>query len=524
VPVIEVGQITRVALTPQGPWEIVAAVPRVDSLPDEITRLAYGASAGLLRWFGTEESRRYPVSKMLQDLHDKVIRPITAVSFGGISTVPLLQAAHDVGIPFRHLAAGTYQLGQGARRRLISRSALDLDSAIGAHLCSDKVATADCLRAAGFPAAQHLPVSDLRSACEAARLLGWPVVVKPVDRERSEGVTVGVQDEQRLADAFQAALAFSKRILVEKEVPGNCHRLLVAGGRVAYAISRTPLSMVCDGEQSIAHLIEARNQASMGKPPWDRPKHIDLDALTLDALAANGWSPTDVPPADCRVPLRRIESSEWLGGITDVSADVHPDNADLAVRAAKLFGLRNAGVDLITPDISQPWHENGAIINEMNFAPYFGGNATARAAMPGVLDELLPGTGRILIEAFVGGGHALRRAQERQARCRAKGQSCFMTTHSQTWDADGAVMSLNAQGLFDRALALLLDARVEALLMVVQTTELLQTGLPVDRIDRIADSGEALESDVKALGPNAGQFRRELTGMLRRYSTSAMHL
>lgn len=82
---------------------------------------------------------------------------------------------------------------------------------------------------------------------------------------------------------------------------------------------------------------------------------------------------------------------------------VHPDNIDIAVRAARLFGLRNAGIDIISADIGRPWHENGAIINEVNYAPYFGGNPVAKAKLPDFFDGFTVGDGRIPIIAYVGG-------------------------------------------------------------------------------------------------------------------------
>ncbi len=54
--------------------------------------------------------------------------------------------------------------------------------------------------------------------------------------------------------------------------------------------------------------------------------------------------------------------------MTDV---VHPDNVEMAVRAAKAIGLDVAGVDFLTTDISKSFKETGGAICEVNAAPGF---------------------------------------------------------------------------------------------------------------------------------------------------------
>ena len=74
---------------------------------------------------------------------------------------------------------------------------------------------------------------------------------------------------------------------------------------------------------------------------------------------------------------------------------MHPDNVKAAVDASKLFGLHIAGVDIISPNIEQPWHANGAIINEVNFAPLLGGADISRSKIPNFLKKLIEDEGRI---------------------------------------------------------------------------------------------------------------------------------
>jgi cyanophycin synthetase len=58
-----------------------------------------------------------------------------------------------------------------------------------------------------------------------------------------------------------------------------------------------------------------------------------------------------------------------------------------------------------------------------------------------------------------------------------------MTSHVETAGPDGRPMPLAVQGLFARCTALLTNKDVGALILVAQTDELLDTGLPVDRFD-----------------------------------------
>src|SRR5690606_24429942 len=110
-------------------------------------------------------------------------------------------------------------------------------------------------------------------------------------------------------------------------------------------------------------------------------------------LARAGLTLDSVPAAGAWAWLRRIESTEWGGVDEDFSTTLHPDNAAIAIRAAELFGLDIAGVDIISTDITRPWHENGAIINEVNSSPLLGASLSSLNSMPAVLARLVPCNG-----------------------------------------------------------------------------------------------------------------------------------
>src|SRR5690606_26345311 len=58
------------------------------------------------------------------------------------------------------------------------------------------------------------------------------------------------------------------------------------------------------------------------------------------------------------------------GSAVDVTDQVHPQNAWMAGRAARILGLDVAGVDIVTSDIQKPLEGNGVLI-EVNAAPGF---------------------------------------------------------------------------------------------------------------------------------------------------------
>jgi cyanophycin synthetase len=76
-----------------------------------------------------------------------------------------------------------------------------------------------------------------------------------------------------------------------------------------------------------------------------------------------------VPAAGERVFLRATANLSTGGTSIDRTDEIHPDNVTACELAASVVGLDIAGLDVLTPDISVPFHENGAVIIEVNAAP-----------------------------------------------------------------------------------------------------------------------------------------------------------
>lgn len=128
--------------------------------------------------------------------------------------------------------------------------------------------TANVLRVAGLPAPIHGLVTAESDAISAAKKIGYPVVIKPSDRDRGEGVTVDVSDEAGLQLAFAHAKesSRSKQVIVERQVAGVCHRLFVANDKLLYAVKRHPMSVTGDAQHTIQELVDAEVANQANKP------------------------------------------------------------------------------------------------------------------------------------------------------------------------------------------------------------------------------------------------------------------
>jgi cyanophycin synthetase len=466
-------------------WQCELAIPRVDGIPPQVIMMTYDICTAWLLHVVTSPPIDDLLSRFYQQLETQTLSQLLASTQISSSAMVLLRTAHEKNIPWSYEGQGICQLGWGEKSLRFLNTSIESDSVIGTEAAGHKYIAAQWLRRVGLPAPEHHLMNSKAHAVQAAHLLGWPVVIKPADCERGEGVSIDVNSDLKVHKAFENARLLSAQVLVERQVPGSCHRVLVVRGEVMYVVKRLPIAVQGDGYHTVAELMATKMDSWRKQPPWRRPPPLIVDELAKQCLYNVGLAFDSIPQKGQWAPLRRIESTADGGLDEDMIAVLHPDNKALAIRAAALFGMDVAGVDIISTDISVPWHMNGAIINEINAAPSMGAGPSSKAAMPAVIECLIRGNGRIRIEAFIGGDAAFSRAQQRQKKLVAEGVACYLISHQLTQDETGNNQPMACEGLFLRCRALLMDKSVGAIILVIQNDELIQTGLPVDVLDRI---------------------------------------
>ena len=488
IPCFDPIRLARLTAREETPHELDAVfeLPEFNNYLNNTLRNAFEEAVVAVKFMATQEPSQENRETLWNDISNRVVPRIARSNRVNASTLRVLYSAYQKRIPFAHMGQGVFLLGWGAAGRLVSASTTEAESVIGMKLAGQKHVTAAILRDAGLPAPKHFVVSNPKAARAAAERLGWPVVVKPTDLERGEGVETDVEPDTIDAAVERVlALTSSNSALVEAQVQGVCHRLFVASGQLLYAVKRLPIGIYGDGEQSVGALVYAKYAKDLLKPTWDRSKIKPIDDLARAAIALQGLSERSIPAKGQFVPLRRIESTASGGVDEDVTDVVHPDNIKAAIAASRILGLSVAGIDIITDDITKSWSETGAIINEANFSPLLGGGDISRINLGRYLDIVLEGDGLIPVDVFVGGEKAMIAARKHVEMMQKRGFATFLASEEDTLDPWGNRFPLAGKTLTARVRALAFTRDVEALAIVVQSLSLLDGPLPLEFVDAV---------------------------------------
>lgn len=263
------------------------------------------------------------------------------------------------------------QIGSGSRSRLMVSTALDTDSYLGGYACRNKAYSQQILRRLGYPVPRHVQLpSDVSPAqlAAAVRVIGYPCVVKPMDAELGQGVSIDIRDEATLLRAAeQAREAARAGLLLEEHVPGDYHRLVVMEGSLVRVGRFQPPHLVGDGQRTIrAILAEPSSDSSQpGAVLCSGPAPALNDSM-LRQLRGQGWTPDGVPAAGERVVLRcdLRDRDDWV--CESILDRVDPSLHRLASGVARALGMANVGIDVLSPDISQPAASRQLWVIEVN--------------------------------------------------------------------------------------------------------------------------------------------------------------
>lgn len=410
----------------------------------------------------------------------------------------LMEGARERGVPFLPFVAGSryWQYGWGARSRVFLESSSNADGLLGGQWQKSKALSHAVFASLGAPTPAHRLVSKAEELNAVAQAVGWPCVVKPIDRGGGRGVTAGITSTAALRVAFDYARQYTAGpVMVEAFVPGDDHRLMVVEGRLVAAIRRQASSVTGDGVGCVRELLSVINltrSPNMRKSGYLRP--IPVDDYLVGHLAGQGLTLEDVPEQGRVVTLRSNSNLSSGGVCIDVTDEVHPAVRQLAESVVQAFGLATAGLDYITTDIGGAPVQTGGCLIEVNTVPGLDAVIAAGWA-PAKISTTVLGTlpGRIPVTLIVLPDAMMARAVEdlrAHSPDPAVGWVCGV---------EGTVGGLPLQGIDSEPWAAVRTAlrhrALEALAVLCTPTELMRHGLPLSKMERAVICGVHLPSN-----------------------------
>jgi cyanophycin synthetase len=432
-----------------------------------------------------------PAFDFLAELEDLIL--LAERRAFGPSTLALVDEAMSRDIPFIRLnEQSLVQLGQGRYQRRIRATMTSGTPALAVDIASDKNLTNRLLAAAGLPVPRSEIVRDVEGAVAAAERIGYPVVTKPLDGNHGRGVGLDLLDQEAVRAGFERALQEARRglVVVESFVAGNDYRVLVVGGHMVAVAQRVPAHVVGDGSHTVRDLVELTNEDPRRGIGHEKVlTKIKVDEAAQELVRKQGFGLDDVPPEGEMVRLAETGNMSTGGISIDRTWEAHEENVEIAEEAARVVGLDVAGIDFLTPDISQPVRETGGAIVEVNAAPGFRMHTNptegeAQYVAKPVVDLLFPpGTpSRIPIVAVTGSNGKTTTVRMISHIFTRMGRKVGMTTTDGIYIDERLVRKVDASGP-KSAQMVLQNPRIDFAVFEVARGGILREGLGYGRND-----------------------------------------
>ena len=477
------------------------------SFEPDATKLALEWLLQVLNKLSPEQQE---LSVKQQKTLDQLLQRLRSAAPGGTNNIRFIRAAHTLGIPILPLPGGLFQYGWGTRGRWFNSSITDETPAIGVGQAKNKLLTAETLSIGGLPVPAGRRVKNMTDAASLARQLGYPVVVKPADRDQGKGVYADLRNDNEVYAAFKQASKLSANIMLERHLKGTAFRITLFREKPLVIVQRLPAGVTGDGASTVEALIEQTNadpRRSSSRFSIMKPIVIDDEARFL--LKRAGLSLNSIPQVGQFIALRRAANVSTGGDVIVLDThEVDPSYLNLVKRAAALLRLDIAAVDFITQDIRKPWYETGAAIIEVNAQPQMGTILTHLHRQ--LLSSYVQGDGSIPSMLVLGSDQA-----DLMRGVRESAEHTLIGLGSVT--ADGVFIGHDrigdgGKGILSGVRALLIDPSVHALLLAGDLNTITSQGLPLPFIHHLVLGSwpDEWENESQALD----QLRYHLRGMV----------
>ncbi|MBD3919261.1 hypothetical protein H8B09_10895 [Paenibacillus sp. PR3] len=296
-----------------------------------------------------------------------------------MQNIIIMSKARELGIDCKLLLPGCedfLELSYKGKTIVINKSRSHKMTLMAGLLAKHKQASNLLLRRAELPVPEEIVVSDMGEEARQFLLKHQLITVKPLDLNRSIGVTLKVRDEAELARAIQRVHQHSSSIMLQRYVEGDDYRVLVIGDQVVGVLEYRPAYIVGDGYSTIEQLARNMNDEQLRRNSSDLASSyqlVDMESYDIQYhLHQQSRTPHDILAYGEQVELYTLDNaaaSSISEVIADRTRDICSSNAEAAIRAAQALQLDVAGVDIRCKRIDLPLDEDNGGILEVNALP-----------------------------------------------------------------------------------------------------------------------------------------------------------
>lgn len=265
-----------------------------------------------------------------------------------------------------------FRLKREGKTTFVRRGEVMLDDHLTLDIAGNKPLVHKLLHEQDYAIPDYLEY-DLASQPKAEQWMlenGGNCVVKPASGAAGGwGITTKINNLSRLRQASYKASAFSEKLIIEQELPGQNYRLLYLNGQFIDAIRRDAPGVTGDGTHSIKDLIQIENQnrLSAEQPYALSPLTMDLDCQYT--LADRGHSLSDIPAEGEKMEIKTATNQYSRYENHSVRDQIHSSIIDYGRDISQVIDVTFSGVDLMIQDCELPLSESGCVVNEINTTP-----------------------------------------------------------------------------------------------------------------------------------------------------------
>lgn len=410
----------------------------------------------------------------------------------------LMMAADEMNIPYLSFLSQMrcWQFGWGINSLKFVESLSEEDSNLGVQIAENKLLAKSYMRNAGAPVSKHIMIDNIDSIQKDLEKIGFPCVLKPIDRGQAKGVTVNICNLTALKNAYYTARKFSKLpLMLESFIKGDVHRLLVVRGKFIAATCRLPAHVIGDGNTKIIDLLHQFNGLrTANMTPGSYNGLAPLDHEFHETISAQGFNENSIPTKGTIVSIRNIPLLRTGAQNKDVTDIVHPDTIFYVETMAETLSIKIVGFDFITDDISKSCLEKGVFL-EFNPYPSLRGHLIDNKDIRNVGRHILGDIPKRLSSILVVDNNLSYKEYLASLK-----KNRYLGWRFKDAIGIGPIILNKKISTFQESIdSLLINKSVRALVIICSAKELLENGLPLDRFDQSIISPECLTNDIYSL-------------------------